>query len=127
MIVLDASAAVQGLLHDGEARGLLADESICVPHHTDLEIANALRRLVRSRAVDDETATAALVRWARLGVQRLGVTDLLGAVWSRRDNLSAYDAGYVALAEATGCPVVTADRRLARAPTLRCPVRVVVS
>ncbi|MBA2239982.1 MAG: PIN domain-containing protein [Solirubrobacterales bacterium] len=46
-------------------------------------------------------------------------------MWQLRENLSAYDATYVALAEALGCPLITADARLSRAPGLRCPVTVV--
>jgi predicted nucleic acid-binding protein len=55
-------------------------------------------------------------------MSRYPVFSLLDRVWELRDNLSAYDASYVALAEALNCNLVTADRRLSRAPMIRCAV-----
>ncbi len=63
--------------------------------------------------------------WARLGLERVGVSGLLGRVWELRENLSAYDATYVAIAEAFKVPLVTADGRLGRAPGPRCSITVV--
>ncbi len=63
--------------------------------------------------------------WQRLGLERVGVSGLLGRVWELRENLSAYDATYVALAEALESPLVTADGRLARAPGPRCTITLV--
>lgn len=60
-----------------------------------------------------------------MGIVRYGTHGLLGRVWELRDNLSAYDAGYVALAEALGCTLVTADARVSRAPGVRCSITVV--
>lgn len=65
--------------------------------------------------------------WMHLGVERLGVQGLLPRVWELRGNMSAYDATYVALAEALEAPLVTADGRLARAPGPRCLITVVPS
>ena len=62
-----------------------------------------------------------------MGVDRMGAVGLLGRIWELRDNLTAYDATYVALAEAIEAPLVTMDRRLARAPGPRCTVTVVRS
>jgi predicted nucleic acid-binding protein len=56
---------------------------------------------------------------------RYPVFGILDRVWQLRDNLSAYDATYVALAEQLGCALLTADQRLAGAPGLRCPITVV--
>jgi predicted nucleic acid-binding protein len=75
--------------------------------------------------VNDGDARAALGRWARLGLRRYAAVGLLSRIWELRDNLSAYDATYVALAEASGCDLVTADARLARAPGPKCAIRVV--
>jgi predicted nucleic acid-binding protein len=125
VIVLDASAAVSALLNAGEARAALADDSVHVPHLIDAEVASALRRQVRTRAIRPDDGWAALDTWRRLGVVRHPVTGLLDRVWDLRDNASAYDASYLALAEALDCAVVTADARLARVPGLRCPVTVV--
>ncbi|MGI8900400.1 MAG: type II toxin-antitoxin system VapC family toxin [Nocardioides sp.] len=61
----------------------------------------------------------------RLGMTRYAVFTLLDRVWQLRDNLSAYDASYVALAESLDCTLLTADARLSRAPGLRCPITVV--
>jgi len=63
--------------------------------------------------------------WQRLGVTRYPAFAMLERVWELRDNVSAYDATYVALAELLGCALVTADGRLAGAPNLRCSVTVV--
>ena len=63
--------------------------------------------------------------WQRLGLERVGVSGLLGRVWELRDNLSAYDATYVALAESLESPLMSADGRLARAPGPRCAITIV--
>ncbi len=125
MIVFDASAAVLALLNDGDARRSLASETVAVPHLADCEVAGAFRGQVLRGSVGADQALVALGRWARLGLRRFAVVGLLGRVWELRENLSAYDASYVALAEALGCELVTADARLARAPGPRCPVTVV--
>jgi predicted nucleic acid-binding protein len=72
--------------------------------------------------VNDGDARAALGRWARLGLRRYAAVGLLSRIWELRDNLSAFDATYVALAEASGCDLVTADARLARAPGPKCAI-----
>jgi len=70
-------------------------------------------------------AWAALDTWRRLGLTRYPVFGLLERVWGLRDNLSACDATYVALAEHLDCPLLTADARLSRAPGVRCTITVV--
>lgn len=125
MIVVDASAAVSALLNAGPARRALAEEQVHVPHLIDPEVANALRRGVAASRIDPGDARTALDRWRRLGVSRYAVVHLLERVWELRENLSAYDASYVALAEALDCALLTADVRLGGASGLRCPVTVV--
>ena len=125
MIVLDASAAVLALLNDGDARAVLATEPVACPHLADAEVARALRAQVLQGRVEVATATRALDVWSRLGLERVSAVGLLDRVWDLRDNLSAYDATYVALAEALEAPLVTADARLARAPGPRCTITVV--
>jgi predicted nucleic acid-binding protein len=85
----------------------------------------ALRRQALRRSVGAEQAAAALAHWARLGLRRFAVVGLLGRIWELRENLSAYDASYVALAEALACELLTADARLARSPGPRCAITVV--
>lgn len=125
MIVVDASAAVLALLNDGAARRVLAAESLAVPHLADSEIANALRAQVARGSVAEPAAKVALEHWRQLGVTRYPVVGLLARIWDLRSNLSAYDASYVALAEAASCPLLTGDRRLSAAPGPRCPITVV--
>lgn len=125
MIVVDASAALLGLLNDGPARSMLAEEAIACPHLADSEVAHALRAQVLRGELAADGARRALETWGKLGIERIGVRGLLGRIWELRENLSAYDATYVAVAEALGAPLVTADGRLARAPGPRCPVTVV--
>lgn len=125
MIVVDASAAVLGLLNDGDARATLRDDVVVCPHLADSEVAHALRSQVLRGAVEVPDAARALDVWARLGLRRVGVSGLLVRIWQLRDNLTAYDATYVAVAEAFEVPLVTADARLARAPGPRCTITVV--
>lgn len=127
MIVVDASAAVSALLRSGQARALLPREQLHVPHLADIEIASGLRRMVLARELAPDQAWSALDTWRRLGVVRHPAPGLLERIWQLRDSLSAYDASYVALAEALGCGVVTADARLSRAAGPRCPITVVPS
>ncbi|GAC1604044.1 MAG: PIN domain-containing protein [Acidimicrobiales bacterium] len=125
MIVVDASAGLSALLNDGPARRSLANQQLHAPHLIDVEITSALRRQVATRHLSADTGWALLEVWRRLGLTRYPVHGLLDRVWELRDNLSAYDASYVALAESLDCDVVTADVRLGRAPGVHCPVRVV--
>lgn len=124
-MVVDASAAISGLLNAGPARQVLAEERLHVPHLIDSELVNGLRRAVASSLTMPDDAWAAIERWRQLGMTRHGGVALFERVWALRQNLSAYDACYVALAESLGCPLMTADARLGRAPGLRCPVTVV--
>jgi predicted nucleic acid-binding protein len=125
VIVVDASAAVSALLNAGSARQALAEEQVHVPHLIDSEVANALRRGVATSRVESGEARAALVGWGRLGLWRYATFPLLERVWELRENLSAYDASYVALAESLDCALLTADVRIGRSPGLRCLVTVV--
>lgn len=125
MIVVDASAAISGLLNNGQARRTLGAEQVHVPHLIDSEVASALRRQVLVGQIRERDGWSALDTWRRLGLTRYPVHGLLERVWQLRTNLSAYDAGYVALAEALDCSLLTADARLSRTPGIRCTITVV--
>jgi predicted nucleic acid-binding protein len=125
MIVTDASATISALLNDGPARRLLADEQLHAPHLLDPEVASGMRRRVLARDITADQGWAALDVLRRLAVTRYPAAALLDRIWELRDDVSAHDATYVALAEALECPLVTADARLGRAPGARCPVTIV--
>jgi predicted nucleic acid-binding protein len=125
LIVVDASAALSALLNDGPARRALAAEQLHAPHLVDSEVASGLRRAVAGDRLTSELGWAALDTWRRLAVTRYAVHTLLDRVWQLRDNLSASDAGYVALAELLDCALLTADGRLSRAAGIRCTITLV--
>jgi len=125
VIVVDASAALSALLNAGPARRSLASEQLHAPHLIDSEVANGLRRRVAAAQLGADAGWTVLDTFRRLGMTRYPVFALLDRVWELRDNLSAYDASYVALAELLGCSLLTADARLSRAPGIRCPITVV--
>jgi predicted nucleic acid-binding protein len=125
VIVVDASAALSALVNDGPARRSLATEQLHVPHLVDSEVANGLRRLVAARQLTAGGGWTALARWRRLGMTRYPTFGLLDRVWELRDNVSTYDAAYVALAEQLGCALLTADARLSRISAAGCSVTVV--
>lgn len=123
MIVLDASAVVELVLATPAGRAVAGrianpDISLHAPHLLDVEVAQALRRCAASGIIDDHTATAAFATLRDLDLERHGHEPLLGRVWALRRNLTAYDAVYVALAEALGAPLLTCDGKLARAAGL---------
>ncbi len=125
MIVVDASAALSALFNDGVARSVVAADQLHAPHLIDSEVANGLRRAVAARRVNEKAARNVLDTWRSLGLIRYATHPLLDRIWQLRDNLSAFDAGYVALAESLTCGLVTADARLSHAPGIRCPITVV--
>lgn len=123
--MLDASAAVTALLNDGLARRVVATDQLHAPHLIDSEVANAVRRHVVAGRLPAEAGWRALDTFRRLGMTRYPAFPLLDRVWQLRERLSAYDACYVALAEALDCAILTADARLSRAAGMRCSVTVV--
>jgi len=129
-MVLDASALLELLL--GTARGrsvaqLLSDPSLAlhVPHLADVEVVQALRRLVRDGALEATAASTAIEELRALDIERHAHEPLLDRVWALRQNLTAYDAVYVSLAEALDATLLTCDARLARAPGLNAGVELV--
>jgi len=127
MIVLDASAAIEWLLQTPagrriENRVMPNGETLHAPHLLDLEVAQALRRLVRQGIISTQRAGEALHDLIDLRVNRYAHFVLLPRIWQLRDNFSAYDAAYIALAEKLGAPLITRDVRLASAKGHRATI-----
>jgi predicted nucleic acid-binding protein len=121
MIVLDASAVLELLLGTELGRAIakrIADPALGlhVPHLLDVEVAQALRRFVQCGELGQDTARIALEDLSSLDLERHAHEPLLGRIWALRENMTAYDATYVALAEALDAVLLTCDGRLARAP-----------
>ena len=130
MIVVDASAVLELLLQTSvgarvEARLFRDDDELHAPHVLDVEIVQGLRRLVRSGEVASSRAGEAIADLLDLDLHRHAHLDLLSRAWKLRDNLSAYDAMYVVLAESIDGTVVTCDRPLSKAPGHRARIEVI--
>jgi predicted nucleic acid-binding protein len=121
VIVLDASAMLEQLLNTPKGQQiqekyLVEGESFHVPHLLDLEVAQVLRRYSRHHILTDQRAAQALGDFLDLPLTRYPHDPLLSRIWELRDNFTAYDAAYVALAEVLNIPLVTCDSRLTTAP-----------
>jgi len=126
--VLDASVAVAALTEPGgPAAELLEgeDEVFQVPSIFDAEVLSALRGLVRSGKFDRAAAADLIADLIILPAERWHMSPLLPRMWELRDNLTPYDAAYVALAEVTGAVLLTGDERITTAPTVRCTIQVI--
>ena len=128
MIVVDASVQAVALADDGQdgdhARARLRGEQLTAPDLVDLEVASVWRRQMRDGAMDARRAALALADLAALPLRRAAHKALLARCWELRDNLTIYDASYVALAEALEVTLLTGDGRLARSAGPRCPIEV---
>lgn len=118
MIVVDSSAVVDALsavAGTDELRHRLATETLHAPHLIDFEVVSALRGLTLGGHLSVNRAEDLLTDFNELPLQRWPSADALRRrAFQLRDNVSAYDAAYVALAEAMECPLVTRDGRLTR-------------
>jgi predicted nucleic acid-binding protein len=128
LIVLDASAVVAVLLYPGPGAERIREriespgESLHVPHLMDLEVLHALRRQALRGALSPGRGVEALEDLASIMFVRYPHTPLMERIWELRETLTAYDAAYVALAEALDAPLVTMDARLVQAPGHRAAV-----
>jgi predicted nucleic acid-binding protein len=130
VIIVDASAILEVLLRTPAAQAIerrvfAAGETLHAPHLIDIEVAHVLRRYAAAGDMRVERGREALEDLADLSLRRYPHDVLLPRVWALRDKLTAYDAVYVALAEALGAPLLTRDRRLANAAGHRARVEVV--
>ena len=125
MIVVDASALVDVLAGEGWATDRQADEDLVAPHLIDAEVGSALRRMVAKGIIEVAVADCAIADLQALEIERFDLGMLLWRAWELRDNLSFYDALYVALAEALDAPLVTLDARLASSPGVTATVEVI--
>ena len=119
MIVLDASVVVELLTNGPLADSLRRDlagrgESFIVPHLLDVEVVSALRNLVAGQRIDSHRSAQFLTGLAALPAERYAHTPLVGRIWELRHNFTAYDAAYIALAEATDSVLYTCDSKLCK-------------
>ncbi|MFI8972744.1 type II toxin-antitoxin system VapC family toxin [Nocardia asteroides] len=130
MIVVDASVFVHALLNpdplgDACRSALEADNRWIAPQHWTVEVLSVIRRFTRAGTITAEQGARAVTALGRLDPEVPVTRVLLPTIWELRDNLSAYDAAYVAAAEAYGCELLTTDGRLANASGVKCVVRIV--
>lgn len=122
---MDATAVLSALLNAGPARRLLSEECVWVSSATDGAVIDGLHRGVASGRLSEEAAAAAARTWWRLGVRRHAGAGVVDRAWSLRRQLAAEAALSLALAEALGCGLVTADPAAADIDSAQCPVTVV--
>lgn len=128
MLVIDASVLFEVLADTPRAVRLRAriaqDDDHHAPQFIDAEVLSVIQRQHRVGALDPTAANQAVDDLRSWPGRRWSHRDLLGRAWELRENVRAYDALYVALAEALDTPLLTLDQRLAGAPGLRCSVEV---
>ena len=112
-IVIDASAVVDALLWDEHVAAELAKQELHAPVTVGAEVLHALRRKWLAGRLPDDDATLAIRAFRDLAITLHPVHPFLERIWSLRRNVTAYDAGYVALAESLSLPLLTRDWRLA--------------
>lgn len=126
MIVVDASVLAPALSDDSDEgdflRLRLRGERLTAPELIDLEVQSVLRSGVRRGLLDERRARQAWGDLVSMPLHRAGHRPLLPRAWELRDNLTTYDAAYVALAEVLGTTLLTADSKLANAPGIRCDI-----
>ena len=119
MLIVDSSAVLEAIVARETAPGLIerlaGDGDLHAPHLIDTEVLHALRRMNMLRQLTDERAADARSDFAELALVRYPHEPLNDRVWELRHNFTAYDATFLALAEALDAPLITCDRRLSAA------------
>ena len=127
-VVADASVLVAVLVDSGRegkwSEDAVAERSLAGPELALAEASNILRRLEQARKISRLEANSAHRDLLRLDLELFPFAPFANRVWALRNNLSSYDAWYVALAEVLNCPLVTIDRKLSRASGPRCEILV---
>ena len=125
-VVVDASVLVAAMVDSGRegtwAESAVAEGALAGPQLALAEATNILRRLERAGDISRLEANSAQSDLLRLDIELFPFAPFGDRVWALRSNLTSYDAWYVALAEALGCPLVTLDRKLSRAPGPTCDI-----
>jgi len=129
-MVVDASVVLEMLLRTEaaeaiERRMLIPTESLCAPHLLDVEVAQVVRRYCLLGDMTSDRGEEALLDLKDMPIERFSHTPFLLRIWELRNNLTAYDAAYVSLAEALGCTLLTRDQRLAKSPIHGASVEVI--
>jgi predicted nucleic acid-binding protein len=123
-LVVDASAVVVALVDEGPdgewARATMERETLAAPAHLHVEVSSALRRAVLGGRIGRDVAALAHEELVGLRLTTFAFETLATRVWALHPTVTAYDAAYVALAEGLDVPLVTLDRRLARADGPAC-------
>jgi predicted nucleic acid-binding protein len=119
MIVLDASVVVELLTNGALADSIRSDlsgrdDSFIVPHLIDVEVMSAIRRLAASQRIGTHRSNQFLAGLVALPAERYSHTPLIGRIWELRHNFTAYDAAYIALAEAMDAVLYTSDEKLCK-------------
>jgi predicted nucleic acid-binding protein len=131
VLVVDASVLAPALADDGPdgdgARARLRGQSLVAPELIDVETTSVIRRQSQEGHVDLRRAGLALTDLVQLPLRRAPHRPLLARCWELRENLTVYDAAYVALAEVLDVVLLTADARLANAPGPRCEIELIES
>jgi len=126
VLVTDAGVWVRALVDEGPGdptrTRLVAEPVVAAPALIDLEFTNVLRGLLTKGSIAPPDAELALAEFLQAPIQRYTHESLVPRIWQLRQNLTAYDASYVALAEALGVDLLTIDRGIGGAPGIRCRV-----
>jgi predicted nucleic acid-binding protein len=124
MIAIDANAVVALLVDDAElgmsSRRAYAQHDLTAPDLLSYEVTSVLRKLCQLNAITGRVAEHALRDLNLLRVDTVPYGDIAQRMWELRDNLSVYDAAYVAVAELFDVELLTFDQRVRRAPGPRC-------